>query len=135
MTTKACKIKKVYCHVCKREKKPYTVVVNNNIFTYLDYLHAREDGEICQRCDSYYAMTSEFKDATEEEYKKAKIASWFAHMVNKWWEKDKPLNGHNIDEDNFEEDKRDWEGTVMIAKWCRENLTESDMERVRTNKD
>ena len=106
---------KVICHVCKKEKKPYTVFMKNDIFSLLQYEQAREDGEICERCDRYFAMTGEFKDATEQEFEDAKKSVWFAGMMLKWWERDKKMNA---DGDN----KREWGGTVDIAKWCRNTI-------------
>lgn len=109
---------KLICHVCGKEKKPYTVFIKNDIFSLTEYMHAREDGEICQRCDRYYAITGIFKEATKEEFEIAKKSAWFANMVKKFWEKDKKL-----DCDDQEGDKRIWEGTAIIATWCREQLT------------
>jgi hypothetical protein len=62
------KLKKEICHVCGKEKKPYTLFINNDIFSFPKYKQAREDGAICQRCDQYFAMTGEFKEATEQEF-------------------------------------------------------------------
>jgi len=81
------KMVKKICHVCGKEKKPYTVFLKNDIFSLLKYEQAREDGAICERCDRYFAMTGEFKDASEEEFKIAKKSVWFANMLLKWWEK------------------------------------------------
>ena len=103
------------CHVCKKEKKPYTVILDNSVFSFLKYQTAREDGEICERCDRYYALTGEFKDATEAEFTIAEKAVWFAHMMLGWWTKD----GKLTDEGN---QKRDWGGTEPIATWCRNYL-------------
>ena len=82
---------KLVCHVCGKEKKPYAVILDNNILSFLRYESAREDGEICQRCDQYYAMTGEFKDATEQEFENAKKAIRFTQTMLRWWEKDKKL--------------------------------------------
>ena len=104
---------KPICHVCGKEKEPYTVILKNDVFSYILYLQAREKGDICQRCDQYYAMTGEFKQATEKEFETAKKASEFARTMLKWWQKDKQL----------EEDQhsmREWEGTQAIAKWYRD---------------
>ncbi len=109
---------KPICHVCKKEKKPYTLFLTNDIFSIIHYHHAREDGEICQRCDQYHAMTGEFKDATKEEFEIANKSAWFARMVLKWWEKDKKIDCDSKKEDG----QRDWEGTAMIASWCRKEL-------------
>lgn len=103
------------CHVCKKVKKPYIVFLTNDIFSIIHHEYAREDGPICERCDSYFAMTGEFKDATEEEFEIAKKSIWFARMMLKWWEKDYKLNFDNINCDN----ERTWEGTATIANWCR----------------
>lgn len=103
---------KEICHVCGKEKKPYVVFLKDDIFSLIHYEQAREDGEICQRCDQYFAMTGEFKDATKKEFELAKKASRFAYTLSKWWTKDKP---HNVDGN----DTREWEGTVGVAKWYR----------------
>jgi len=110
-------VNKEICHVCGKEKKPYTVFLKNNLISLLKYKEAREKGSICQRCDQYFAMTGEFKDASQEEFENAKKAVWFAKTMLKWWEKDKKLNS-----DSTEESKRSWEGTEFIAKWCRNLL-------------
>jgi len=110
---------KEICHVCKKEKKPYVVFITDDMLSFLEYEQAREDGPICQRCDQYYAMTAKFKDPTDEEFEIAKKSSWFARMMLRWWEKDKKLN---IEEAYLSEDKRDWEGTKSISRWCREEL-------------
>ena len=129
---------KPICHVCKKEKKPCTLFIKNDIFSILQYLDAREDGEICQRCDQYHAMTGEFKDATKEEFEIANKSAWFARMMLKWWQKDKKTivvddkdNPMMTDFDKTrEENRRDWEGTAMLANWCRKELTS----RTPTNK-
>jgi hypothetical protein len=108
-------MKNEICHVCKKEKKPYVVILDNSIMSMSDYITAREDGPICQRCYSYYAMTGEFKDATQEEYDIAKKAVEFANLMLLWWEKDKKLIT-----DNNEDNKRNWNGTEVIKKWYRE---------------
>ena len=115
-------VKKEICHVCKKEKKPYVVFLKNDMFSIINYKQAREDGPICERCDRYYAMTGEFKDATDEEFEIAKKASWFAHMMLKWWEKDNKLTASIEIEDQIK-DKRDWEGTEFVKRWCRKELT------------
>ena len=104
---------KEICHVCGKEKKPYVVFLKDDIFSFLQYEQAREDGAICERCDKYFAMTGEFKDATEEEFELAKESVKFARMLLKWWEKDEKMSE---EKDN----QRDWEGTQSIAKWFRE---------------
>ena len=109
---------KEICHVCKKEKKPYTIFMNNSIMSFIENQQAREDGYICKRCNQYYAMTGEFKEPTEEEFEVAKKSSWFARTMLKWWTRDKDL-----DDDLESDSKRDWEGTYNIAKWCRTELT------------
>ena len=104
---------KVICHVCGKEKKPYVVFMKDDIFSWLQHKQAREDGEICQRCDQYHAMTGDFKDATESEFELAKKSCEFARNMLKWWEKDKKLD---IDGKSF----RAWEGIARISKWFRE---------------
>jgi hypothetical protein len=108
---------KEICHVCGKEKKPYNVILDDNIISYIKYELAREDGAICERCNRYFAMTGEFKDASEEEFEIAKKSCWFANMFLKWWEKDKRIS---ICEDN----ERDWGGTEEITKWCRNYLSQ-----------
>lgn len=105
------------CHVCGKEKKPYLLIVDNNILSFIEYEQAREDGPICERCNSYFAMTGEFKDATEEEFEIAKQAAWFARMMLRWWEKDGKMNPDLPA-------MRDWEGTTSIATWCRKILSD-----------
>lgn len=111
-------MKKKICYVCKKEKKPYTLFITNDIFSIIQYQQAREKGEICQRCDKYHAMTGELKEPTKEEFEIAKKSAWFARMVLKWWEKDKKINC----DATKEEDKRDWEGTALLVSWCRKEL-------------
>lgn len=106
---------KEICHVCGKEKKPYIVFLTNDIFSLIHHEMARENGPICERCDKYFAMTLEFKDATEEEYKNAKKAAEFSRYMLEWWIKDKDMDG---EEDNL----REWGGTYDIAKWLREKL-------------
>lgn len=117
---------KKICHVCGKEKKPYVVFLNNDVLSLISHEQAREDGEICKRCDSYFAMTGEFKDATEKEFKIAQESLKFASMMLKWWEKDKKLYAGEPDDylpENFDENKRNWEGTHAISKWYREENT------------
>ena len=108
---------KKICHVCKKEKKPYIKFMDSNIISFMEHDRAREKGEICERCDNYFAMTGEFKDATEEEYKLVQKASRFANAMHKWWTKDEPL-----DIDGHDGDSRKWEGIVMIAQWYRDQF-------------
>ena len=116
------KNKKLICHVCGKEKKPYTVFITDDIMSLLQYEQAREDGEICQRCDQFYAMTGEFKNATKKEFEVAKKSSWLANMMVKWW-----CKGGKLNED--EVNKRDWEGTKKIASWCRDELSSSEKQK------
>ena len=110
---------KEICHVCGNEKKPYTVFITDDIFSFLQHEQAREDGPICQRCDQYHAMTGDFKNATEKEFEIAKKAAWFSRMMLKWWK----LKGKiSPDKDTI----RSWEGTSPIAKWCREEISKTN---------
>lgn len=112
--------KKKICHVCGKEKKPYLLVMDNSVFSFLQYEHAREDGPICQRCDQYFAMTGDKKEPTKEEFKIAEKAAEFARMMHRWWMKNKPQNY----EDDEEKNSRDWEGTTSIADWYRKEMGE-----------
>ena len=124
------KKKKEICHVCGKEKKPYNVFMDNSILSFLRYEEAREEGEICERCNSYHAMTGELKEPTKQEFENAKEAIRFAQMMLRWWEKDKKLividdknNPALTDLEATEnENKRNWGGTEDIAKWCRNVL-------------
>ena len=107
--------KKRICHVCGKEVKPYTVIMKNDVLSLLEYWSAREDGDICERCDRYHAMTGDFKDATDEEFKLAEEAIKFAKLMLEWWEKDKKLTAKDDGSD-----MRDWEGTFNIKRWYRE---------------
>ncbi|HDK42156.1 MAG TPA: hypothetical protein ENG87_02150 [Candidatus Pacearchaeota archaeon] len=119
-------MKKEICHVCGKEKKPYTVFLKNDIFSLMQYEQAREKGSICERCDKFFAMTGKFKDATEEEFEIAKKSSWFANMMFKWWTKDEKISE---DKDN----KRDWEGISLITSWCR-NVLSSNSSSAKPNR-
>ena len=110
--------KKEICHVCKKEKKPYIVFMDDSILSWLLHQQAREDGEICQRCDQYHAMTGEFKEATESEFELAKKSCEFARNMLKWWEKDEKLDA---DGDN----SREWGGLDGIKKWYRKEFAKS----------
>ena len=115
---------KKICHVCKKEKEPYTVFLTNSVISIIKYHEAREEGEICQRCDQYYAMTGEFKDSTKEEFEIAKKASWFARMMHKWWTKDTGLVApEGFEPEDISKNNRAWGGTEFIAKWCRAELS------------
>jgi len=116
--------KKLICHVCGKEKKPYVVFMKNDILSLLQHEQAREDGEICQRCDQYHAMTGEFKDATEEEFELAKKSCEFARNMLKWWEKDKKLDFDG------ESNSREWGGTFGIKEWYRKEFSKD-----KTSKD
>ena len=109
---------KEVCHVCGKQKEPYTVIMKNDMFSYLSYEQAREDGPICERCDRYFAMTGELKEPSDEEFENAKIAARFANNMRDWWEKDKKLE---IEGDSF----REWEGTALISRWLRDKLNKN----------
>lgn len=111
-------MEKEICHVCGKEKKPYTVFLKDDLFSLLKYEQAREDGPICERCEKYYAMTGDLKDSTDEEFEIAKKASWFSNMMLRWWQMKEKM-------DHDKKNLRDWEGTVLIAKWCREELNKN----------
>lgn len=103
------------CWVCGKDKKPYVVFLQDDIFAFIDYNTARENGDICERCYNYFCMTHEFKEPTDKEIEIAKQAQIFARNMLLWWEKDKKLNLNNNSE-NY----RNFEGTETIAKWFRE---------------
>ena len=103
------------CHVCGRIKKPYMLLMTNNIFNYLDYEHAREEGPICERCDQYFALTHEFKDASEEEFQIAVVAQITANILLHWWE-----SKGKMDQDDEESHKRSWPGTEDYKRYVRE---------------
>lgn len=105
------------CWVCKKEKKPYLVFLKDDIIDYLTYLDARKNGEICERCDKYYAMTGEFKDSTEEEFNLAVDAIKFAYRLRDLFEEDKLL-------DSEKENKLEWKGTKNISSWYRNKYQE-----------
>ncbi len=127
------KNKKEICHVCKKPKTPYTIFLTNDVMSLTEHLLAREDGPICQRCNQYYAMTGDFKDATKEEFNIAKKSAWFARMVLKWWEKDQKLCE---DDQLMSPNARDWEGTSDLSSWCRKELTkQSTINNKKVNKD
>jgi hypothetical protein len=114
--------KKEICHVCKKEKETYIVFLDKDPFSYINYVMAREKGAICKRCDQYFAMTGEFKDATDKEFEIAKQSCKFARNMLKWWKKDKKMTG-DINDSNV----RQWEGTVPIAKWFRDNINDLEL--------
>lgn len=105
-------MKKEICHVCGKLKKPYIVFLTNNIFSIIDHHAARRDGPICERCNKYYGMTGEFKDATDKEFKIAEDAKEFSRIVFRWWFKDKEEKF-----DNF--NNREWPGMIELANWYR----------------
>lgn len=112
------------CHVCKKVKKPYVVFLKSDIMSLIQHDMAREDGPICERCNNYYAMTSEFKDATDEEFELARKACRFSREMLEWWTKDKPLfedNGEGGYFDDTETSPRDWAGTHDLVKWYIEH--------------
>lgn len=109
------KKKQLICHVCKKPKKPYFKFMIDDVFSIMRHFQAREKGEICERCDTYFALTGEFKDATNEEMEVAKLSRRFANQMLEWWTKDKPLDLDDLDS------SRVWDGTESIAKWSREN--------------
>ena len=122
------KEEKEICHVCGEEKKPYTVFLTNDAFSIIQHETAREDGPICERCDQYFAMTGKLESSTEEEFEIAKKAQWFANTMAKWWEQDSKLRSELSQEaDNM--NKRDWQGTASIARWCRKHLTKKKKKR------
>jgi len=110
------------CHVCGKEKKPYIVILDNNVLSLMHHEMAREDGPICERCNNYFGMTLEFKDATDEEFKLARESIKFSHAMLDWWIKDKDFvpQGDGYMDPDPEEDKRSWGGTHDIAKWYRD---------------
>ena len=111
-------MKKEICHVCKKEKKPYTIFMTNNIFEIIHYHKAREKGPICERCDQYAGITGEFKEPTDEEFEIAINSVKFANLMMAWWEKEKRLD---YDGDNKNND-REWEGKSPIALWYRDKF-------------
>lgn len=64
------------CHVCGNPKEPYEVYLKNDLLSIMNHerqhKEAREGGEICQRCDSYHAMTGILKEPTDTEFKEAR---------------------------------------------------------------
>ena len=112
---------KEICHVCGNEKEPYIIFMKDDIFSFLQYQNAREDGPICERCDQYHAMTGEFNYANDVEFENAKKAAEFSRYMLAWWTKDNKLDFEG-DGDN----SRDWEGTAMISRWLRERLNKEN---------
>jgi len=117
------------CHVCKKEKKPYTVIMNSDTMSIIQHLTAREPGPICERCNQYHALTNEFKEPTDEELENAKWAAKFARMVLLWWEKDSEMKVPEMFEPEPEENKREWPGTYDLAKWAREHLNKTNKKK------
>ena len=112
---------KEICHVCGKEKEPY-IVFMTDIFSFLQYEQAREEGPICERCDRYHAMTGEFHYANDEEYENAKRAVEFSRYMLAWWTKDKPITDETLEGYN----QREWGGTNEISKWLREKLNKEN---------
>jgi len=110
---------KEICHVCKKEKKPYLKIMDSNMLSFLTHEQAREDGEICQRCDQYHAMTGEFKEPTESEFELAKKSCEFTRDMLKWWEKDNKLEADG-------NSSREWAGLEEIKKWYRKEFAKSE---------
>ncbi len=125
----ATKEKKI-CHVCKKEKKPYLKIMDMDIFSFLKHEQARQEGEICERCDNYFVMTGEFKDATKEEFEVARKSVHFASAMLRWWQKDKELYSGEPDDyysvGDSDENKRDWGGTHDITKWYRDEYSKKE---------
>ena len=103
------------CWVCGKDKKPYTVFMDDNVMSYLAYEQAREKGPICERCWKFYCITDEFKEATDEEFTLAIAGNAFAQLMLVWWEKD-----GKMDCDKEETLTRGWDGTHSIREWARE---------------
>lgn len=122
---------KEICHVCKKEKKPYAVFLKGDIMSFLIHDQAREKGPICERCNTYFSVTGEFKDATDQEQEVAIDAIRFAHKMLKWWEKDGKMDIGDVKDfyamPDEEKNKRSWGGTVDIAKWYREEFKKEDV--------
>ncbi len=111
---------KEICHVCKKPKEDYIVFMKKDMFSILEHQQAREDGPICERCDSYFAMTGGFKEASDVEFELAKQAAKFARDMLKWWQKDERILVDAITESENEfKNMREWTGTCAIAKWYR----------------
>ena len=113
------KKEKIICHVCGKIKKSYTIFMNNDIFSLIKHYQAREKGEICERCNNYFALTGEFKIATKKDFEIAKKADEFAELMLAWWIKDNKLTMGKYPE----KDKRQFDGTICFARWCRKYLT------------
>jgi len=112
------------CHVCNKIKKPYTVILDNNVLSYAIHESAREPGPICERCNNYYAMTGKFKDATDDEYEIAIQSVIFSNVMIQWWEKDVKL----INENN--NNSRNWEGIEFIKQWYIDNIKINNNKKV-----
>ncbi len=129
------KKEKKICHVCTKEKKPYLKIMDRDIYSFLRHEQAREKGEICQRCDNYFAMTGEFKDATEKEFEVARKSVHFASAMLRWWQKDKKFDLGEPDDYYYigdsDENKRDWGGTHDIAKWYRGEYSEKETQDIK----
>ena len=64
------------CHVCGKDKRPYEIYLKNDLLSMIkdheQHKKAREGGEICERCNSYHAMTGILKEPTEKEFNEAR---------------------------------------------------------------
>jgi len=105
------------CHVCKKAKLPYMLFMTDSVISMVNYKQAREKGEICERCNEYFALTNEFKEPSDEELQVARDAVHFANNMSVWWQKDKPFD---IDNPTDEKENREWDGIYNLAKWYRE---------------
>ena len=67
------------CHVCGKPKKPYMIFMKKDVFSIMKHVDthdkAREGGEICERCNSYFYMTGILKEPTDSEFKKAQATT------------------------------------------------------------
>ncbi len=117
---------KEICHVCKKGKKPYHKFMNMDVFNIIQHHQAREDGSICERCDTYFALTGEFKEPTDEELRLAQKSVRFAKVMLKWWEKDNKMDIGDPEDiyamPDEEKNKRSWGGLVDVAKWYRKEF-------------
>ncbi len=120
---------KEICHVCGKEKKPYIVFMDMDVMNMINHYMAREKGPICERCDQYFAMTLEFKDATDKEFKIARESIKFSQAMLKWWTKDKDFQkqpANDYMDPSPEEDKRSWGGTHNISEWYRKEYGDAN---------
>ena len=103
------------CHVCGKVKKPYTVIIGNDIMSLMQYEDARAPGPICKRCDQYFIMTGKFEDVSKKEFKLAKDAKTFSNLVYRFWFR----NG-------IDNEVQEWPGTDELEKWYRKNDSQSN---------